>query len=281
MLSVGGLAGPSGGMMPLQYALVVGLLAGLHASIWGMYKDAPHEGFTWPTFFRSTITGLILAPLVARLFDMPYTGPGDLVVLFGVTYAFERGVAEIYKTFIRVEDQSKYFIPMQLSVFGKPVQSYGMRLLVGLGYVSVLLTVILVVNWLDTSGRTPLPFVATLFVASAFGWISAFGGAWKDAPLEGFQTLKFFRSPAMAMAYAAATTLLTDRLLFVTLCAIGYTIATTESYKTFFRLHVPRGKFQGKPVTHPEMLSWRHRFVPVYVVIWLLVISHWVLAVIR
>ncbi len=26
-------------------ALVVGLLAGTHIATWGMYKDAPHEGF--------------------------------------------------------------------------------------------------------------------------------------------------------------------------------------------------------------------------------------------
>lgn len=262
-------------------AILIGLVAGLHASIWGMYKDAPHEGFTWGTFFRSTIVGAVLAPILVRLFEMPLGGPGDWVVLFGVTYAFERGTAEVYKTFIRVEDQSKYFIPMQLSVFGKPVESRGMRLLVGAGYVAVLLAVIVLVNGIDQSRTTPLAFLPTILIASAFGWISAFGGAWKDAPLEGFETLKFFRSPAMAMSFAAATTLLTDRLLFVTLCAIGYTIATTESYKTFFRLHVPRGKFQGKPVLFPEMLSWRHRFVPVYVAIWVAVVGAWVVAVVR
>jgi hypothetical protein len=260
-------------------AIAIGLVAGLHASIWGMYKDAPHEGFSWPTFFRSTVVGAILGPVLVRLFDMPLGGPGDWVVLFGVTYAFERGTAEVYKTFIRVEDQSKYFIPMQLSVFGKPVESRGMRLLVGLAYVAILLTVIVVVHRIDRTRVTPLGFVPTILVASAFGWISAFGGAWKDAPLEGFETLKFFRSPAMAMSFAAATTLLTDRLLFVTLCAIGYTIATTESYKTFFRLHVPRGKFQGKPVTHPELLTWRHRFVPVYVAIWVAVVGSWLAAI--
>jgi hypothetical protein len=263
-------------MMPLGVALITGLLAGLHASTWGMYKDAPHEGFTWRTYFRSTVVATVLAPILARIFEMPFNGPGDLVVLFGVTYAFERGTAEIYKTFIRVEDQSKYFIPMQLSVFGKPVESYGMRLLVGAGYVAVLLVVIATVSWIDESRTTPMPLIPTLLVASAFGWISAFGGAWKDAPLEGFQTLKFFRSPAMAMGFAFFTTLLTNRLLFVTLCAIGYTIATTESYKTFFRLHVPRGKFQGKPILHPEILSWRQRFVPLYVSIWIVVVAAWV-----
>ena len=265
--------------MTVGLAIVVGLLAGLHASIWGMYKDAPHEGFTWATFFRSTLVGMVVAPVAMRLLELPLTGAGDLVVLFGVTYAIERALAEVYKTFIRVEDQSKYFIPMQLSVFGKPVRSYGARLLVGAAYVTILVTVVLVIAGIDRARTEPLPWIVQLLVASAFGWISAFGGAWKDAPLEGFQTLKFFRSPAMAMAFAAAMTALTDRLLLVTLCAIGFTIATTESYKTFFRLHVPRGKFQGKPVTHPEMLTRRHRFVPVYVGIWVLVVGAYLVAV--
>lgn len=263
--------------MTLGIAIAIGLLAGLHASIWGMYKDAPHEGFTWPTFFRSTVVGAVVAPVLVRLLALPLDGPGDWVVLFGCTYAIERALAEVYKTFIRIEDQSKYFIPMQLSVFGKPVRSYGARLLVGACYVAILVGVVWGVNRLDASG-TALPWGITVLIASAFGWISAFGGAWKDAPLEGFETLKFFRSPAMAAAFAAAMTVLTDRLLLITLCAIGFTIATTESYKTFFRLHVPRGKFQGMPVTHPEMLTWRHRFVPVYVGIWLLVLGSYAAA---
>ena len=36
-------------------------LAGLHTSTWGMYKDAPHEGFTWPKYFRSTLVGATLS----------------------------------------------------------------------------------------------------------------------------------------------------------------------------------------------------------------------------
>ncbi len=264
--------------MTLAMAIVIGLLAGTHASIWGMYKDAPHEGFTWATFVRSMLVATVAAPLAVRWLSLPLAGPGDWVVLFGTTYAIERALAEVYKTFIRIEDQSKYFIPMQLSVFGKPVRSYGARLLVGACYVTILIAVVYGVSRVDASDIA-LPWVATVLIASAFGWISAFGGAWKDAPLEGFETLKFFRSPAMAAAFAAAMTVLTDRLLLVTLCAIGFTIATTESYKTFFRLHVPRGKFQGKPITHPEILSWRQRFVPVYVAIWLLVVGSYVVAV--
>ena len=53
--------------------------------------------------------------------------------------------------------------------------------------------------------------------------------------------------------------------------ATGYTIAATETYKTFFFPSVPRGKFAGKPVRFPEMLRTRRWFVPVYAGIWGLV----------
>ena len=136
----------------------------------------------------------------------------DLVVLFGATYAVERALAEIYKTFLRDEDQSKYFIPMQFAVFGKVVRSRGARLLAGAGYVAVLLA-----NggrWSPGStGRMPDPKPVWLVVAigGLGGWISAFGGAWKDAPKEGFQIFKFFRSPIIASLFALGLSYLTRR----------------------------------------------------------------------
>ena len=66
---------------------------------------------------------------------------------------------------------------------------------------------------------------------------------------------------------------LTRSLLLVTLAATGYTIATTETYKTFFFPSKPRGKFAGMPVRFPEMLRRRQRFVPLYVVIWAAVLA--------
>ena len=53
------------------------------------------------------------------------------VVLFGLAYALERGVVEVWKTFVREEDQSKYFIAMQFSIRGVPVASRGARLTAG------------------------------------------------------------------------------------------------------------------------------------------------------
>jgi hypothetical protein len=127
----------------------------------------------------------------------------------------------------------------------------------------------------------PAPLWVVFLVGGAAGWISAFGGAWKDAPIEGFQILKFFRSPFMAGVYAVLVSLLTDDLVFITMAAEGFVIMTTETYKTFFFPSKPRGKFANKPVVFPEWLRLRQRFVPLYVLIWLVVIGAYGVAVSR
>jgi hypothetical protein len=63
----------------------------------------------------------------------------------------------------------------------------------------------------------------------------------------------------------------------VMLGAIGFTVALTETYKTFVFPASPRGKFSGRPVRFPPVLSWRRWLVPVYAVIWLVVtVAGWV-----
>ena len=254
--------------MTTLLAAAVGLVAGLHAATWGMYKDAPHEGFSARKYLRSPLLGLGLGPVVQVLTGLDPQRPGELVVLFGVVYVVERALAEIYKTFLREESQEKYAIPMQLHVLGRVVRSRGARWLAGAVYAAGLLGMILAVAALGRAKPGPEPLAVVLLVGSAGGWISAFGGAWKDAPSEGFQTLKFFRSPALAALFAGGISTLTPDLLLITLAATGFTIAATETYKTFFFPSRPRGKFAGKPVRYPEMLARRRRFVPVYVAIW-------------
>jgi hypothetical protein len=254
-------------MITLLSALI-GLLAGVHSATWGMYKDAPHEGFSWRKYARSPILGAALGPLIAVATGLDPRHAGSAVVLFGVVYAVERALAEIYKTFLREEDQTKYFIPMQFHVFGKVVRSRRARLIVGALYAALLLGLIGFVAHLDRIALDTHPIGVVLLVGSLGGWISAFGGAWKDAPSEGFQILKFFRSPVLAALFAGGLAGLTDSLLIVTLAATGYTVATTETYKTFFFPSKPRGKFAGKPVRYPEMLFRRQRFVLPYAAIW-------------
>jgi hypothetical protein len=258
-------------MSPLGASLVIGFLSGVHAASWGMYKDAPHEGFEWRKFLRSIAMGVVIAPTAAHLMRLDPTTAAGAVLLFGVAYVLERLVAEIYKTFFRESDQSKFAIPMQLAVLGRPVESRAIRTVLGVGYAAALLGLALVVQgYLAQAG--PVSPVMVALVGSIGGWVSAFGGAWKDAPIEGFQPLKFLRSPLLAAGWALLLAQLSSDLVVVALAAIGFTIATTESYKTFFFPSRPRGKFAGKPVRFPEIMRTRNRVVPVYVGIWVLVL---------
>ena len=267
--------------MELVIAAVIGLLAGTHCATWGMYKDAPHEGFTVRRYSRSVLVGLATGIALHFLLRLDLTSPAAMVLFFGLCYVTERGIVEVYKTFVREEDQSKYFIPMQFHVRGRVVQSRAGRLLAGLAYVVILVLAVVGIHKLQ---NVPIPIprlVMVLLIGSIGGWISAFGGAWKDAPIEGFEIAKFFRSPLMTMAYAFIFSFLTDSYLLIALAALGYERATIETYKTFFFPNKPRGKFAGKPILFPEMLTRRHRFVPLYVGIWLFVIATGILAFTR
>jgi hypothetical protein len=264
-------------MIPLL-AAVVGLLAGIHTATWGMYKDAPHEGFSGRKYARSIVLATVIAVVIAGAWGLDPRRAADLVVLFGSTYAVERALAEIYKTFLREEDQSKYFIPMQFSVFGQVVRSRNARLLAGAGYVAVCIGLIILVTAIERASPDPTPLATVLAIGGLGGWISAFGGAWKDAPKEGFQTLKFFRSPFIATLYALLLSRLTDDVVLTALGALGFTIATTETYKTFFFPSKPRGKFAGMPVLYPDMLRKRQPFIALYAAIWLVVIVAWIAA---
>jgi hypothetical protein len=260
-------------LQSLAVAGAIGLLSGTHAAIWGMYKDAIHEGFTTGRFARSIVVGATVAIALQAVQGLALPGAAALAVLFGLAYAAERGVVEVWKTFVRDEDQRKYFIPMQFSVRGVPVASRRARLGAGVAYVVVVSGCLIAIAQLDRHGvRSPTAAHVAL-AALAMGSVVALGGAWKDAPKEGFDTLKFFRSPGMTVVFALLLSRLTDSHLEATVAAIGYERAAAETYKTFFLPSKPRGKFAGMPVLYPEMLVRRRRFVPVYVAIWAAVIA--------
>ncbi len=263
---------------PLLIACAIGFFSGLHTSTWGMYKDAIHEGFGWLRYFRSAIVGTVMGGIAYLIARPALETPAALVAFFGVTYVLERGVVEFWKTFLRTEDQSKYFIPMQFAVFGRVVHSQAARLAIGAIITTIVVLAFLAVHWIARGDHGGWSVPQVLLVASIGGWISAFLGAWKDAPLEGFQPLKFVRSPLWAAGYGGVLALFTTSPLVVIMAALGFTIATLETYKTFFFPSKPRGKFAGKPILFPEMLSRRQWFVPIYAAIWLLVLTGFFLA---
>jgi hypothetical protein len=238
-----------------------------------MFKDAPHEGFTWPRYFRSAIVGSIMAAIAWAVMRPSFATAGQVVVFFGLTYVLERGAIEFWKTFLRTEDQSKYFIPMQFAVFGKVVHSAPRRLVIGACVAAAVILAFLAIHWLTGGGALGRSLAAAFLVGSIGGWISAFLGAWKDAPVEGFETLKFFRSPVVAGLYGVLLSPFTGSYLLLALAALGYTIGTLETYKTFFFPSKPRGKFAGKPIHYPDMLRRRRRFAVVYACLWALIIG--------
>ena len=250
-------------------AVLIGMLAGAHASTWGMYKDAIHEGFTWPKYARSILVGAAAGLVLQAVLGFELARPAGWVVFFGLVYATERLLLELWKGYIREEDQSKYFIPMQFGVLGRPVKNRAARWSVLAGVLLVLAGSVWGVEALQRSAPDLPPWLVLVTIGAFGGWLTAFGGAWKDAPVEGFETLKFFRSPLISLFWAIVVAFLTDRWLYIGVAGAGYSVATIETYKTFFFPSKPRGKFAGKPITHPEMLTKRHYFVPVYVAIWM------------
>jgi hypothetical protein len=253
-------------------SILIGLLAGAHTSSWGMYKDAPHEGFTWPKYFRSIVVAALVALAITHFTGFGPDTWAHAAVFFGMVYAGERLVLELWKSFIREEDQSKYFIPMQFGVFGKPIESRAVRW----GIMAAVIVIVAVTIWGVTrlqAAHPDAPKWAVLLLASAGGWFSAFGGAWKDAPVEGFETFKFFRSPFIAMTWSTVMAFLTTNWVFMGLAGIGFTVATIETYKTFFFPNKPRGKFAGKPILFPEILEKRKYVAILYALIWLCIIT--------
>ncbi len=258
----------------LAIAAGVGALSGTHAAIWGMYKDAIHEGFTVSRFARSVCVGALAAVVIQTVLGLSLPQSPAMVVLFGLAYGTERGIVEVWKTFIRHEDQSKYSIPMQFSVRAVPVASRRLRLAAGLGYVAIVAICLLANSAVPHRPDGFTSILRTCMVGLVVGAITAFGGAWKDAPTEGFDGLKFLRSPLMTVTFALLLTRMTHSYFLVAVAVIGYERATAETYKTFFFPSRLRGKFAGKPIRFPEMLRHRRLAVPVYVAIWC-----WVLAV--
>ncbi len=261
--------------MHYAIATLIGFLAGLHTSTWGMYKDAPQEGFTWPKYFRSAIVGALLGFGTHYFTQWDMREPAARFVYWGLIYCLERAATEFWKYFIREEDQSKYFIPMQFGIMGKPMKNAPMRIGIGLVVAAICFAIFFGLRALEKRYAADVPtWVVVVTVGAIFGWISAFGGAWKDAPIEGFETFKFFRSPGIAAFWAAILAHFTVSWTVLAIAAEGFTVAAIETYKTFFFPSRPRGKWAGKPVLHPEYLKIRFKFLPLWIGIWLLVIFH-------
>lgn len=172
--------------------LIVSLVAGLHRSCWGAYKDSPYENFSIFKFLRSILVAVFCGLLLSFL--PHFVGKFELWTLFVSVVAIDTVLWEIYKMFFREESQAKYKIPSTFHLLNRKVESRPKKMIFGIG---MLLFVFLFVIW-SAEWKINNIFMA-LVVAVVVGWVEAIGGAWKDAPFEGFEFWKLFRSPVVAL----------------------------------------------------------------------------------
>ena len=196
----------------------VGALTGLHAATWGAFKDSRFEGFRASSFVRSVCLGLLVSVPVGLL-----TGSDareQVLVLIGLCYASERLVTEWWKTFLREDPQDGYAIPMRLAVGGRTVENRAARYGVGLAIAAGLALVCVTGPGLQEH-LPGMPTGLLVVVGGIGGWLTAVGGAWKDAPIEGFQRWKFLRSPVVATAWAVVLLPFTRDLVLLAVAAGG------------------------------------------------------------
>ena len=230
--------------MSIVLVVVLALICGTHAATWGAFKDTPFEGFKLASFVRSIVVAVVAAVVLATATDLDTTVAP--IVLVGLLYATERLATELWKSFVREDDQSAYAIPMRIAVLGRPVDGRFPRYLMGfvvLGSVVVMGGTAAALQPVDGGALWLL-----VLVGGIGGWLTAVGGAWKDAPVEGFSGWKFLRSPVVATAWTIIVLPFTHDWVTLTVAAAGLSVLSIETYKTFFTGGRPPGKFDGKPV---------------------------------
>jgi hypothetical protein len=244
--------------------VVIGLLAGFHVASWGAYKDAPFEGFRLRSYLRSIVVAACAALAVGRATGDHQVSP---VIALGLIYTAERLATEWWKAILREDDQSAYSIPMRLGLNGRPVDRRSVRYTVGMLVAVAMGALAWAMNTLQHILPGAPPWLVVPIIGGIGGWATAVGGAWKDAPVEGFSGWKFLRSPVVATLWAIPLSLLTANWVILTVAAGGLAVASIETYKTFLTGGRPPGKFATREVRF-EPVGLRRTFVAAHAVLW-------------
>ncbi|MDA0710053.1 MAG: hypothetical protein O3B73_07585 [bacterium] len=244
--------------MNIYLGFMISLVSGLYTSLWGAFKDSPFEDFKPHTFPRSIY---FHAVIFAALFAIPLFHDAFVELkffqLFFLVMGLERFLAELYKGFFRTEDQTKYFVPSRITFFGKYVGSDFLRYLVG----TVLVLAVFAVATL------PFPitsFWAFLAVGYGTGLLVSLGGAYKDAPFEGFHPLKFQRSGAVLAVCVPLFYFINDPLQPISLGFLVYMNGGLERFVVeYYKTYVQRtmsGKFKQDLVRLQHRVESREKF---------------------
>jgi hypothetical protein len=244
--------------------VVIGLTAGLHAALYGAYKDSPHESFLLRRFVRE----LVIAAAIALALALLHLAQGQTpFVVYVSVFALARIATEFWKLFLRVEPQQDYRIPTQFHGLGRVIHNPLVRLLLGIGFLASIYGLGKLFQFL--AGDVTAPLNGVIFGAG-IGLATAMTGAYKDGTIEGFYLRKFLKSPVFGAIAGVIASAHTSSPLFLLLCAIGGERMFNELlFKILVHGYVP-GKFQS--MAGPFKVWWKRRlyFLPPYAATWAL-----------
>lgn len=246
--------------------VLLGLAAGLHAALYGAYKDSPHESFLPRRFVRELVIAAIVAAAMAGL---GLVGGETSFIIYLSAFALSRITTEFWKLFVRVEPQGDYRIPTQIHCVTGVVRNPLLRLLMGAGYLTSIYGIYCAFKLLPES--LPLPLQGVI-VGSVIGLAEAMGGAYKDGSIEGFSWRKFAKSPSFGALGGLIASAHTDNLAFLFLASIGSMRMFLELLFKIIPHDYAPGKFSSMTGSFVEWAGLRRHFLPPYAATWMLYI---------
>lgn len=206
--------------------IFAGLLRVINMILWGLYGDLLVEKFSVLKVFRSVILAVFWS-----IFIFVINPHLPLFVVALSVICLERITTEIYKALIRVEKQDKYKIPSDLSIKANQKLKFaiGVFLIVIMG---------ILIYYIE------IP-IDKIYLTLAIGFLIALGGILKDAPHEGFNKIKFFRSPLVAIIVGLGINFLFPDVSgkYFLLSVAGGGRIISGFYKKIFKGKIP-GKFK-------------------------------------
>jgi hypothetical protein len=250
--------------MTTLITILIGIAAGLHAALYGAYKDSPQESFLMRRFLRE----LVFVSVIAAGLALFHLSDGEsLFIIYLSVFALARIATEFWKLFLRTEPQGDYRIPTQIHWFRGVVHNSLARLLLGAGFLASIYGGYRLALFLSHH----LSWQATCLLAGTFiGIEEALAGAYKDGVIEGFSFRKFLKSPTFGAFGGLIASYYTANVAFMVLAAIGTMRMVNE---LLFKMVVPDytpGKFRSLTGPFQEWMTRRRYFLMPYVATWIL-----------
>ena len=242
----------------------VGVAAGLHAALYGAYKDSPHESFLARRFVRELVIATCVA---AALATSPLVDGQTSFVLYVSIFALSRIATEYWKLFLRVEPQEGFRIPTQVHLARRIVRNAIGRQLLGVGWLAGIYGCYSLLTLLPDS--LP-PVAAGAVVGGTIGLGIACCGGYKDGTIEGFSWPKFAKSPTFGAFGGAIAGLHTTSLPFLVLAAVGTERMLNELLFKILRAGYVPGKFPSMTAACPDWQRRRTIFLIPYAATWAL-----------